>query len=405
MEPFEDPVSSDVLLILQFRTVNDPWLPRLRVFECEEIMEELIPFVPLFLSPRTTKICFGFSRTFSTMAVASMIGSLSTLCPDLESITLEDLPSDPAITEAVSEMLLVCNQDTLQVFQVESPLSEEAREVVYRLPRLSTLRTMIEGNTSLPTIALPNLTLMSVEYDDDLDWLQGFRGATLGKLESVTFSSESDQIVDFLATFGNVALTISAQNTISRFKFNTSASWNPDYSSLLSFNQLKTLDIETSCDLGCSSKVDDDLVMSLARAMPKLETLRLGDEPCRTPTGVTIDGLISLAHHCLRLSELRVHLQATSLVEATNNAATQCPSGEHVRREDCALTVLDVGDIPIPAQSTLEVTLALLQIFPRILSVNYTNPDWEAVERNINCFRRIGVFVQHSSKIHPSHLY
>ena len=68
-----------------------------------------------------------------------MISKLSTLCPNLEDITLHGPPRDTVITDAVSELLLACNRDTLRTFQVDSPLTEEAREVVYRLPKLSNL--------------------------------------------------------------------------------------------------------------------------------------------------------------------------------------------------------------------------------------------------------------------------
>jgi len=69
---------------------------------------------------------------------------------------------------------------------------------------------------------------------------------------------------------------------------------------LLSFMQMKTFDIHFSCDDGCSSKTDDDDIINLARAMPRLEILRLGDRPYRGifPDSVTVKGLVILAYHC-----------------------------------------------------------------------------------------------------------
>ena len=46
----EDPASLDVIQVPQLRTVNDPWLPRVENFECEETTKAFIPFIPLFLS-------------------------------------------------------------------------------------------------------------------------------------------------------------------------------------------------------------------------------------------------------------------------------------------------------------------------------------------------------------------
>ena len=402
----EDPITSDILLVLQLRAANDPWLPRLKTFICEEVNEAFIPFIPFFLSPRTIRIKIGFTENSPMVVIASMIASFSTLCPDLECIILFGMPGDPVITSAVSELLLGCNRDILQTFQVDSPLTEEAREVLYRLPRLSDLWAVIQGPASLPTVALPNLTTIDLEYGDHLDWLQRFRGATFEKLEEVTLRSESQQTGDFLGSFESVVLTTSAQNTLSKLNFHTSRPWSPNYSSLLSFKQLKEIVIEFSCNGGCSSMVDDNIIIDLARAMPKLEVLQLGRAPCRFPTGITVNGLINLTCRCPQLSKLRIHFQATSLVDASTSAATRFLSGDEpiVRRKDCALSDLEVGAIPFPAGSASTIALILLQIFPRILNVRYFSREWEAVAEMIKEFRRLGVFVGRSGKVHPSHL-
>ena len=104
------------------------------------------------------------------------------LCPNLTCITIWELQRDPVIIDAASRMLLACNPDSLQVFRVDSPLTEEAREVVYRLPKVYKLWAAIEEHTMLPQLALPNLILIDVEYYD-IDWPQGFRGAALEKLK------------------------------------------------------------------------------------------------------------------------------------------------------------------------------------------------------------------------------
>ena len=395
----KDPLTSDILLAAQLRSVNDPWLPRLETFQCGEATGAFVPFVPLFLSPKTLKINIGFAEDSPTVATATLITKFPTLCPDLESIVLYGLPRDLVMIEAVSEVLLGCNRDALQVFCVCCPLTEEAREVVYRLPRLTRLWSVVQGPTSLPTVALPNLSLVGIEYDGDLNWLQGFRGATLGKPYSVHFESESDDIGDFLGAFERVAITASAQNTLSGFGFYTSRSWNPNYSSLLSFNQLKDIVIEFSCEGGCSSRVDDDILVSLARAMPKLEVLQLGCTPCKTPTGITVNGLINLACRCPHLLGLRIHFQATTLVEAATSATAPSPSDEPViRREDCALTDLEVGRTPIPARSGSTIAYMLLQIFPHILNIKYKNHEWKTVAGTVKDFRRINGFVDCSSK-------
>ena len=401
----KNPITPDTLLVLQFHTVNDPWLPRLKTFKCAEATEAFTAFIPLFLSPKTTAIDIRFVKGTPVLVIGFMIKRFSPLCPDLESITLNSLPRDLVVTEAVSEMLLACNRHTLKSFCVDSPLTEEAREVVCRLPRLSELWTIIHGSTPLPTVTIPNLSAIDVEYDGDLTWMQAFHGAKLGKLETAAFHSKSEQIGDFLGAFENVALAASAQNTLSKFHFYTKRSWNPNYSSLLSFNQLKEVVIQFSCEGGCSSRIDDDTIVSLARAMPKLEILRLGTVPCATSTGVTVNGLIGLARLCPHLSKLRIHFRVATLIEAATSAATLSdPSdGELAQREDCALTDLEVGKIPILTQPPLLVALVLLQIFPRILNIGYTNMEWRSIAGTIKNFRQIRAFVHHTGKSCPSY--
>ena len=139
---------------------------------------------------------------------------------------------------------------------------------------------------------------------------------------------------------------------------------------------------------------------------PKLEILQLGDTPCKTPIGITANGLIGLARLCPHLSKLCIHFQAMSLAKAATSPTTRFPSDGKpiVRGEDCARTDLEVGRIPIPAQSGLAVALILLQIFPRILNVKYTNQGWKTVAETISDFRRIGTFVvHHTGKVHPTH--
>jgi len=304
-----DPITSDILFVLQLLTANKPLLPGLKAFKCMGATEAFIPFIPLFLSPKTVRIAIDFATGLPTLMVASITSRLSTLCPDLESITLSRLPRDSVITEAVSEMVLDCNRDTLRRFLALSPLTAEAREVVYQLPELAELWSVILERTPLPPVALPNLTLINLEYGDHLDWLQGFRGAVFGGLESVCFRCESEQIGDFLGSFESVTVTTSIPATLSRFIFRTSRSWIPNCRSLLQFTQLRHLIIEFSCGGNCSSRVDDNVITDLAQAMPKLEILQLGHPPCERGTGVTIKGLIALACGCLDLSALRIHLK------------------------------------------------------------------------------------------------
>lgn len=394
-----DAIPLSILLPLQLRTFEEPFLPRLKRFKCDRATANFFPFFPLFLSPETTEIEILFKST-PDIVVAPVINSIPTLCPALDHITLRGLDLSHVLTDAVSGLLLACNPDTLRAFFVDSPLTEEALQVACQLPNVSELCMVFEGHTQLPPVSLPNLISLFIEYYDSLDWLQVFHGVTLEKLESVCFSRKTQQVGNFLEEFETlITLTTSAQNTLSEIRFLTWRAWHPNYSSLLPFKQLKVLEIQFSCATRCSSMVDDDVTTALAEAMPKLEILRLGNTPCKTATGSTVDGLIGLASRCPHLSILRIHFKAATLYNAVRRAVKSPPGDKLVvQREGCDLKVLEVGDIPIPAHSKPEIAFTLLQIFPHIREVQSTNEEWRAIAGTIMNFRLIGTFVRHAGK-------
>ena len=290
---------SEVLSVLHFCAADKPFFPNLEFLQLWFPTREFIPVVPLFFSPRITTISISFDWPDSPKAmIASMITTFPTLCPNLKDISLYSMPRDPMITAGVSKMLLASNasnaRDTLRCLRVDSPLSGEACKAISKHTNLRELSAVIEGDTSLPTVVPPNPIDLTIGYDHDYGWLQGLRGATLGKLVSVTFRSESERIGGFLEAFESVALTTSISATLSTFRLYTSSPWRPNYRSLLPFTQLKELAIDFSCEGGCSSTIDDGIITDIAQAMPKLEVLHLG-EPCQTPTGVTAKGLAALA--------------------------------------------------------------------------------------------------------------
>ena len=378
-----------MLSVLQLCTIGEPLFPNMKTLDVWAA-GGWISFIPLFLSQRTTVISIGFDSNPPKAMVASMITTFPKLCPNLQEISLYSLPRDPMVTAAVSGMVLATNRNTLQCFRAGSPLTEEACEVVYKLPDLRLLSVVVDEDSSLPSVALPNLTSLIITYDHGNDWLQVFRGATFEKLQAVTFISNSEQIEGFLEAFERAALAASAQNALSQFSLYTSHSWNPNYSSLLRFTQLFRLDIDSSCDDGCSSTVDDDIVTNLARAMPKLQILRLGDTPCREiPIGVTAKGLVALADHCPDLHHLCIHIQVASLSSPPAMPRVTPDAGPAALRRDCALKDLEVGEIPIPEESVLTVALTLASIFPRIELINCVDGDWEKVLGAIHVSRRI----------------
>ena len=322
--------------------------------------------------------------------VASAIASLPTLCPNLQAISLDLLPVDsPTVTAAVSGMLLAIDQDILQEFHVDSTLTEEASEVLYKLPNLRSLTVAIEETLS-PPASLPNLTELNIaSYNENSGWSRFFHGATFGKLESIALYPQSEKTGDFLEVFKRAALSSSIQNTLSRFRLLANFRWNPNYSSLLPFTQIVDLDIEFYCGGECS-RVDDDIIISLSQEMPKLKFLKLGGGPCRQFTGgVTAKGLAVLAQNCPNLSLLRIHFQVASLCIPPAGPRTTPDAESTASWANCAPMDLDVGDIRMPEESVSMVTLALLHIFPQIRGIYYCDEGWKKVWNAIYNSRKI----------------
>ena len=170
----------------------------------------------------------------------------------------------------------------------------------------------------------------------------------------------------------------------------TSCSWNPSYPSLLPFTQPTNLLIASSCDDGCSSTVDNNIVVGLARVMPKLKNLELGDVPCRgIPTGVTAEGLVALAHHCPDLSTLRIHFQVDSLSDLPMIDGVTPNTRSITPQRGCAVRNLEVGRIPLLNRSVATVAVTLTLVFPCIESIKGVNVNWFEVARAISYSRKI----------------
>ena len=136
--------------------------------------------------------------------------------------------------------------------------------------------------------------------------------------------------------------------------------------------------------------MDDDVIISLSRATPKLGTLGLCCAPCRQiATGVTTKGLLALAQHCPNLSTLRIHFQVASLSVPSATPGMPPNTESTAPRTDCALTDLEVGETPMPEGSELTIARTLLRIFPRISVSWFSDEGWEQVDDAINRSKRV----------------
>jgi hypothetical protein len=172
--------------------------------------------------------------------------------------------------------------------------------------------------------------------------------------------------------------------------------WRPNYRSLLPFKQLRELEIEFSCEDGCSSTMDDDIITDMARAMPRLETLQLGENRAEPPP-------VSQPRDSQPwLVIAQIYPPSTSTFEWIASMPHQrllglLTLGPQPGR-DCALTDLDVGKTPMLEESALMAALTLVRIFPNIMQIDYTDENWGKVSDSIYLS---GQIVDCSSKERP----
>jgi len=125
--------------------------------------------------------------------------------------------------------------------------------------------------------------------------------------------------------------------------------------------------------------VNDDTVTSLARTMPK-RILALGDKPCsEIRTGVTVKGVAALADYYPGLYTLRVRFQVASLATPPASGGIPPNPGPTALRRDCALTELEVVEMPFPGEEASAITITVARIFPRPDYIHYIDENWEEV--------------------------
>ena len=114
----------------------------------------------------------------------------------------------------------------------------------------------------------------------------------------------------------------------------------------------------------------DDVVTSISQAMPKLLAVRL-------------------AHHCLNLPTLRVHLQVVSLSDPSAVPGRVSRVRPTASWPDCALVELEVEELLLPQDSAMTIATTLLHIPPRLDSMEFIDIEWEDVEHVLRCSKEI----------------
>jgi hypothetical protein len=125
----------------------------------------------------------------------------------------------------------------------------------------------------------------------------------------------------------------------------------------------------------------------------KVEDSPAGQRTVSNPTGVTVKGLMALARNCRDLSRLRIHFRTASFGEAaTSPRDPSSPSDDEpvIGQQDCALTELEVGAIPIQGNLRVDSYHDPAPNFPSSSQHQFVGGRWKDVLENIRLFKRFG---------------
>lgn len=373
--------------------------------------EHLEPMLPLIVSSALTNFRLGL-KGHDPLDALEIVPVLEDLAPAYNSLVeiriCGPTMHDPRIVNAASTLLLNCNPNKLRYFHVDSALSMEAFIHATQLPNLEafTIRTdTIESDIPLSSSIFPSLRSVQIKATNPLSPLLQIITDT----QSTTFT---DLDLEFpAATIGTFLPTTLAalqprnlHQQLTRLSISPEGDYDLDRTTiqpLLFLNQLMRLEITLICHRGrCPYKLSDENLEELVKAMPKLRTLCLGTFPCTRPANSTIKSLVSIAKYCKHLEDMIIHTNIEAIVtEVFERDDWGYPTLDDPLSTPiwCPLRNVMFGPCFIPSeqQGAMVFALALLRLFPSLISVTALpgtlerDPQWELVNCVIITDRRI----------------
>ena len=333
---------------------------------------------------------------------------LSTLSPDIREIEIRRLHPNPSTEEASSQLLIQCNPHRLRKYNVDSPISASALRHVVQLPSLEEFYLVVDSlqlPDPLPIVVFPNLRLLDVKYNGDPTWLKLLPAIGNPGLTSIFVECLGPDVAQFMETFQLTMAECGMHERLRQFRVagqNEFKITPQIIACTFLFKNLTSLEVFSDCSPLCrTSDLTDDHIDLLTKAMPRLETLAIGEDPCGFPSQITFKSLYTISRRCTRLKNLQIHFNPTLFV---TKVATDSESGDvalgfsDIKTPSSDLspvTTINVGCIPLPPQPNASyiIALGLLGVFPRVEKLEYDDDDWEDIEVLIGVCRRLGRFV------------
>ena len=376
----------------------------------------------LFISRSLTSIEIKAPVKAATI-LPPILRRLSTISPYIKEIRVQikDMHHDLSMVEASSQLLMHCNINGLRKYNVDAAISSSALRHAIQLPSLDSFWLISDSSINqltfpLPDVVFPSLRVLSVKHNDgDHTWLD-----LLPAIESPVFSRISvhcpgPDVVPFMEKFELTVTGCGLHERLESFKL-----LSRDYVKITTpdiiahtfrFKKLTELHLLGTCSEFClTSDLTDDDIDLLTKALPCLESLKLGGKPCRFPSMITFKGLSTISRRCTRLKTLQIHFSTTSLIRAVRNQALAQVRDVRVAlglngipsSELCLITTIDVGSSrwnygePQNPASTM-LALGLLGIFPHLENIVSKGPfSWEIVDEVIKASQSLFRVLQHN---------
>ena len=400
-------ISSAALHLLQLYSHCSPLLPNLVSLNWDSD-DIYFPFVSPFISPFLTSIVIDVPRGGSP-TLPPILTTLSTLSHDIREIQIERLYHDPSTEEASSQLLMQCNPYRLRKYNVDSPISASALRHAIQLPSLEEFWLVVGSfqlPDPLPIVVFPNLRLLDVEYNGDPTWLKLLPAIENPVLTSIFVECSGSDVPQFMEKFQLTTTGCGMHERLQEFRVRSQEEFKitPQIiACTFSFRNLTCLKVLSDCSTVCQTlDLTDSDVDLLTKAMPRLESLAIGEEPCGVPSGITFRSLYTISRRCTRLTTLQIHFNPTLFV---TKVETDSESGDvalgvpdlrlkAASSDLCSVTAINVGNIPLPPQSNTSyiMALGLLGVFPCLEKLEYDDGDWEDVDDLIGVCRRMGRF-------------
>ncbi|KAF9786341.1 hypothetical protein BJ322DRAFT_1191412 [Thelephora terrestris] len=231
-----------------------------------------------------------------------ILSTLSTLSPDVQEIQIERLFHSPSTEEASSELLMRCNPYHLRKYNVDSPISAAALRHIIQLPSLEKFWLVVDTFRLLDP--LPVVLLPAIKNP---------------VLTSIFVECSAADVAQLMEAFQLTAATCGIQERLQEFRVRSQEEFkiSPEViTCTLPFKNLMSLQVLSECSTVICQTFDltDDHINLLTKAMPRLESLAIGEEPCRVPSQITFKSLYTISNWCTWLANLQIHFNPASFV-------------------------------------------------------------------------------------------